>query len=298
MFNFFKSKTSSSEPEIALELNQPPENEKYRLPYFFPGSIIFTSNDKISGTIKVTPPNGKTVHHQGIKVVILGQNRIKTDGSLIPFYNCWKSVQKEGDISGETELKFKINVLDFQIPSFYGTYVDARYTIQAKIMVNNTEKVVEKPIYLLSIDKMPTDLQPLKAEVGIQDVLHVEFVIQNPVFDCGSVIIGKVHFLVVKIRIVNMCIQIMRTEQFNNGIISGKHETVISQYEILDGMPVRGDCIPIRFYLTNIKAWPFPRKTGKNLEVSYNVRFLLIDDNGKHYFKELSNYIGRYEITQ
>ena len=298
MFNFFRSKTGPSDVEIELELKPPEENEKYRLPYFFPGSIIFTSKDKIAGTIKIKPVNWKPIHHQGIKVVILGQNRIKTDGSLIPFYTCWKLVQKEGDISDETSINFKINVIDFKVPSFYGTNIDARYTIQVKIMINNNEKTIEKPIYLLSIDEMPSEIKPLKAEVGIQDVLHVEFVIQNPLFDCRNVILGKVHFLVVKIRIVNMFIQIMRTEQFNNGIISAKHEKIISQYELLDGMPVRGDWLPIRFYLGNIKAWPFPRKTEKNLEVSYKVRFLLIDDNGKHYFKDLADYIGRYEIPE
>ena len=297
--SFFGSKSGESETQnqdIKLNLNQPPQNENYRLPYFYPGSIIFTKNDPITGNVVVPLINGRGYHHLGIFLSIIGQNRIKTDNTISPFYKRTKQLAKEGDITEQTVIEFSINKLDYPVPSFYGTFADSRYTFQVRIKLQKSEQISNKPIYLLFTEPRPAEIQPLKAEVGIQNVLHVEFVIQNPIFDCGSVILGKVHFLIVKIRIVNLYIQIRRIESFNNGVISFKNEILLCQYELLDGMPVRGDWIPIRFYMPNIKAWPYPENSGRSLDVSYNIRFLLVDENGKHYFKDLAQSVTRFAI--
>jgi vacuolar protein sorting-associated protein 26 len=296
LFGSSQQKSKTQNDEIKLEIIQPPDNEKYRLPYFYPGSIILLKTDVIEGSVGIPLIGGKPYKHNGIRISVVGQNRVKSDNTLSVFYKRSKMIVKEGEVNEPLRLTFRINPIDFVVPSFYGTFTDSRYIIQARINVGNTEYNTSVPVYVLFTEPVPDKITPLKAEVGIQNVLHVEFVIQNPIFDCGGVIIGKVNFLVVKIRIVNMYLQIRRTEYFNNGIISYRNEAIIAQYEILDGMPVRGDTVPIRFYLPSVKVWPYPKSSGRNLEVKYNIRLFLLDENGKHYFKDLSDTVTRLEI--
>lgn len=296
LFGSTKESSEATNGDIKVEVEQPQENEKYRLPYFYPGSIILLKTDEIKGSITVPLINGRPYKHNGILISVIGQHRIKSDNTISLFYKRSKTLIQEGDVKEQVKIAFHIKALDFPVPSFYGTFCDCRYMVQARVKIGNTEHVMGKPIYILFTQPVPENIVPMKAEVGIQNVLHVEFVIQNPVFDCGGVLIGKINFLIVKIRIVNMYIQIRRTEAFNNGIASFKNDAIIAQYEILDGMPVRGDSVPIRFYLPSVKLWPYPMNSGKNLTVNYNIRFFMVDENGKHYFKDLSNSVTRLVV--
>lgn len=288
------SEVAEVQNDLNLQIQQPPENEKYRLPYFFPGSLILLNTDKIIGSLKIPLIGGKSYAYDAIYISILGQNRIKADDSLTTFYKRTKIIKEAGTATKEETINFAIKQLDYPVPSFYGTFVDCRYIIQARIKTKKTEYVQTVPVYILFTHPVPDKIEPMKAEIGIQNVLHIEFVLQNPTFDCGSVMIGKILFLVVKIRIVRIILQIRREEYYSNGYISSKNESIISEYEILDGMPCRGDQIPIRFYFPGVKVWPYPLDCGKNLEVKYFMRFLLIDENSKHYYKELTKEMFRF----
>lgn len=292
MFRSWFGGKSSQENEkiVTLNLHMPEKNEQYRLPYFFPGSIIYLHDDKIAGTVKISA-NRRTINYESITISILGQYRIKSDGTLSQFCRYSKQIAATGSASNEASVDFSVRPADCQIPSFYGTFVDARYLVQATVKINGEEHTDSVPIYLLFAEEKPDKIVPFKAEVGIQNVLHVELVIQNPMFCTSDCIIGRLNFLVVKIRITNIYLQIKRQETFNNGIVSFKHDSIIAQHELLDGIPVRGDSIPIRYYMAGVKAWPYPKNSTMYLNVDYAIRLLLVDENGKHYYKDLSSYI-------
>lgn len=293
---FGSSKSNSgSEKLIKLNLDSLEKNEQYRLSYYFPVSIIYLHDDKITGTIDINLNGARSLTYESIYISVVGQNRNKSDGSLTTFYKRTKQIAESGTLTKDATIKFELRPLDYEVPSFYGTHFDSRYLVQASIKTKQQEVNDDVPIYVLFAEAKPDSIVLLKAEVGIQNVLHVEFVIQNPSFAVDDCIIGKVNFLIVKIRIVKVYIQIKRLESFNNGIVTFKQDTIICQHEILDGIPVRGDSIPIRFYMGGVKAWPYPKNTSKFLNVSYSIRFLLVDENDKHYYKDLGDYVPCYK---
>ncbi len=77
-------------------------------------------------------------------------------------------------------------------------------------------------------------------EVGIEDCLHIEFEYNKSKYHLKDVIVGKIFFLLVRIKIKHMEIAILKKENTGNGPnIYAENET-IAKYEIMDGAPVRG----------------------------------------------------------
>jgi vacuolar protein sorting-associated protein 26 len=77
-------------------------------------------------------------------------------------------------------------------------------------------------------------------EVGIEDCLHIEFEYNKSKYHLKDVIVGKIYFLLVRIKIKHMEIAIIKKENTGNGPnIYAENET-IAKYEIMDGAPVRG----------------------------------------------------------
>jgi len=295
----FKRLFGSAESErgisISLSLNQPETNEKYRLPYFFPEAVIFLSNDVISGVISVVSKDNLPINYELLNISIIGQYRVKSDDSLYTFFKRSRNVSTNAEICIGKKIEFQMKPVSFSLPSFYGSFVDVRYVIQVSMTTKESEYNSSVPIYVLFLTPKPQSIVPMKAEIGIKNVLHIEFVFPKPEFDCNSVLIGKLFFLIVKIRIVQVYLQIKREEFFDNGIVRFKNEAIVSQFELLDGVPVRGDSIPVRVFFPGIKVWPCAQKT-KDFEVSYSVRFILFDENGKHYYKDLTSELFRYEL--
>ena len=78
-------------------------------------------------------------------------------------------------------------------------------------------------------------------EVGIEDCLHIEFEYNKSKYHLKDVIVGKIYFLLVRIKIKHMEIAILKKENTGNGPnIYAENETV-AKYEIMDGAPVRGN---------------------------------------------------------
>lgn len=58
---------------------------------------------------------------------------------------------------------------------------------------------------------------PIKVEVGIEDMLHIEFEYLKTLYHLKDCIVGKVTFFLVKLRIKSMELCIMRKEVFGTG---------------------------------------------------------------------------------
>ena len=57
----------------------------------------------------------------------------------------------------------------------------------------------------------------IKMEVGIEDCLHIEFEYNRSKYHLKDVIIGKIYFLLVRIRIKHMEIALIKREQTGTG---------------------------------------------------------------------------------
>ena len=93
-------------------------------------------------------------------------------------------------------------------------------------------------------------------EVGIEECLHIEFTYNKPNFSLKDVVNGRIHFLLVKIKLKNMEIEIKRRETVGSGPHTRSEAETIAKYEIMDGAPVKGETIPIRLYLSPYDLTP------------------------------------------
>jgi len=123
-------------------------------------------------------------------------------------------------------------------------------------------------------------------EVGIEDCLHIEFEYNKSKYHLDDVVIGKVYFLLVRIKIKSMWLSIIRKETCGTGTQQYNESENIVKYEIMDGAPVRGETIPIRLFLTPYKLTP----TMANIHTRFSVRYFLhlniYDDEDRRYFKQ------------
>lgn len=60
----------------------------------------------------------------------------------------------------------------------------------------------------------------------------------------------------------------------------------ISRFEIMDGQPVRGETIPIRLFLGGFDLTPTFRDVNKKFSTRYYLSLVLIDEDGRRYFKQ------------
>lgn len=83
-------------------------------------------------------------------------------------------------------------------------------------------------------------------EVGIEDCLHIEFEYDKAKYHLNDVVVGKIYFLLVRIKLKYMEVEIRRREITGSGVNARSDSETLAKYEIMDGAPVRGENIPIR----------------------------------------------------
>uniref|UniRef100_A0A671RIU5 VPS26, retromer complex component B n=1 Tax=Sinocyclocheilus anshuiensis TaxID=1608454 RepID=A0A671RIU5_9TELE len=101
-----------------------------------------------------------------------------------------------------------------------------------------------------------------------------------------DVIVGKIYFLLVRIKIKHMEIDIIKRETTGTGPSVYHENDTIAKYEIMDGAPVRGESIPIRLFLAGYELTPTMRDINKKFSVRYYLNLVLIDEEERRYFKQ------------
>merc|ERR1712173_422704 len=103
-------------------------------------------------------------------------------------------------------------------------------------------------------------------------------------------ITGKIDFLLVRIKIKQMEMQILKRESTGSGAQMYNESEVITQYEIMDGAPIKGETIPIRLFLKPFalknKPTPTYKAIHKKFSVKYYLNLVLVDEEDRRYFKQ------------
>ncbi|KAF7814214.1 vacuolar protein sorting-associated protein 26A [Senna tora] len=126
----------------------------------------------------------------------------------------------------------------------------------------------------------------IKMEVGIEDCLHIEFEYNKSKYHLKDVIIGKIYFLLVRIKIKNMDLEIRRRESTGSGTNTHVETETLAKFELMDGAPVRGESIPIRLFLSPYELTPTHRNINNKFSVKYFLNLVLVDEEDRRYFKQ------------
>ena len=97
---------------------------------------------------------------------------------------------------------------------------------------------------------------------------------------------GKIYFLLVRIKIKHMEVEIRRRESTGTGANTYNESETIAKYEIMDGAPVRGESIPIRLFLSPYDLTPTYRNINNKFSVKYFLNLVLVDEEDRRYFKQ------------
>ena len=123
-------------------------------------------------------------------------------------------------------------------------------------------------------------------EVGIEDCLHIEFEYDQSKYHLRDVIRGKIYFILVRIKIKHMEIQILKRESTGSGPNLYNETEVITKYEIMDGAPIKNEIIPIRLFLEPYDLTPTFRTIHNKFSVKYYLNLVLVDEEERRYFKQ------------
>jgi len=173
----------------------------------------------------------------------------------------------------------------------------------------------EQDVWVQIVGTPPKENEAIKMEVGIEDCLHIEFEYERRVYHLQDVICGKIHFLLVRIKIKYMELAVIRRETSGEGVALasapsnantpvGQQSNIYTEtqtlvkYEIMDGAPVKGEVIPVRLSLKGIPADLTPTYTAVNnrFSVRYFLNLVLVDEEDRRYFKQQEIVLWRKEM--
>lgn len=249
---------------------------------------VFQSMETISGEVSIAPVPGKRIEHMGVKIELLGQIELYFDrGNFYDFTSLVRELEIPGEIYEKKTYPFEFSSVEMPYESYNGTNVRLRYILKVTIGRNYVGNIVEyRDFCVRNYTPAPTINNSIKMEVGIEDCLHIEFEYSKSKYHLTDVIIGKIYFLLVRIKIKNMELEIRRRESTGSGSNTYVETETLAKFELMDGAPVRGESIPVRLFLTPYELTPTYRNINNKFSVKYYLNLVLVDEEDRRYFKQ------------
>ncbi|XP_020276652.1 vacuolar protein sorting-associated protein 26A-like isoform X2 [Asparagus officinalis] len=202
---------------------------------------LFENHETIAGEVSIDPLHGKKVEHVGVKIELLGQIELYFDrGRFYDFTSLVRELDVPGEIYEKKSYPFEFSTVEMPYESYNGVNVRLRYILRVTISRNYVPNiVVQQDFWVRNYTPVPSINNSIKMEVGIEDCLHIEFEYNKSKYHLKDVIIGKIYFLLVRIKIKNMELEIRRRESTGSGPNTYVETETLAKFELMDGAPVR-----------------------------------------------------------
>ncbi|KAJ4843542.1 Vacuolar protein sorting-associated protein 26B [Turnera subulata] len=274
---------------------------------------LFQSQENIAGKISIEPLQGKKVEHNGVKVELLGQIEMYFDrGNFYDFtslaivcstceysaISCFavRELDVPGEIYERKTYPFEFSTVEMPYETYNGVNVRLRYVLKVTVSRGYAGSIIEYQDFVVRNYSPPPSINnSIKMEVGIEDCLHIEFEYNKSKYHLKDVIIGKIYFLLVRIKIKNMDLEIRRRESTGSGANTHVETETLAKFELMDGAPVRGESIPIRLFLSPYELTPTHRNINNKFSVKYYLNLVLVDEEDRRYFKQQEITIYRLQ---
>ncbi|KAL8283448.1 hypothetical protein RQP46_005858 [Phenoliferia psychrophenolica] len=270
----------NEEERQSVEVKSGEKEKKEKCPVYFDGETV-------RGQAIVRVRDGKGVKHDGIKVEFVGSIELFYDrGNHYEFLSLVQELATPGEMRSAQAFDFEFKNVEKQYESYHGINVKLRYFVRVTVSRRMADVVKEKDIWVHSFRMPPDSNNSIKMEVGIEDCLHIEFEYNKSKYHLKDVIVGKIYFLLVRIKIKHMELSIIRRETTGAAPNQYNESETITKFEIMDGAPVRGETIPIRLFLGGFELTPTFRDVNKKFSTRYYLNLVLIDEENRRYFKQ------------
>lgn len=139
--------------------------------------------------------------------------------------------------------------------------------------------------------------QSTAMDVGVDNVLHIEFRYAKTRYHFNERVLGQVTFKVTDMDIQYGEVGIVRKEYIGAGHAEDPFEVeTLQAFEIMDGTPIVGEVVPIRLYLGCIpRLTPTYANVNHCFRVRYFLNLVLVTSVGKRYFKQQEITLYRKE---
>ncbi|KAL9540983.1 Vacuolar protein sorting-associated protein 26B [Mucor bainieri] len=271
---------------------------------------VFLDGETVAGKVNISLKDGKKLEHNGIKVEFIGSiDGVSVDiyqvcfvelfydkGKSHEFLTLSQELAAPGELRQNAAFEFEFKNVEKQYECYNGINVKLRYFVRVTVARRLADIIRERDMWVNSY-RMPIEVNnSIKMEVGIEDCLHIEFEYNKSKYHLKDVIVGKIYFLLVRIKIKTMELSIIRRE--TTGALPNVYNEseTITKFEIMDGAPVRGETIPIRLFLGGFELTPTFRDVNKKFSTRYYLNLVLIDEENRRYFKQQEITLFRRKV--
>ncbi|KAK4076363.1 hypothetical protein Trihar35433_2923 [Trichoderma harzianum] len=222
-----------------------------------------------------------------IRLGLQQRRRLLTDGLVEMFFdrgNHYEFLSLNQELAAPGELQhpqtfdFNFKNVEKQYESYNGINVKLRYFVRVTVSRRMADVIREKDIWVYSYRIPPEMNSSIKMDVGIEDCLHIEFEYSKSKYHLKDVIVGRIYFLLVRLKIKHMELSIIRRETTGAAPNQYNESETLVRFEIMDGSPSRGETIPIRLFLGGFDLTPTFRDVNKKFSTRYYLSLVLIDE--------------------
>ena len=241
-------------------------------------------------------------------------------GNHYEFLSLGQELAAPGELQHPQTFPFNFKNVEKQYEAYNGINVRLRYFIRVTVSRRMADVVREKDIWVYSYRIPPETNASIKMDVGIEDCLHIEFEYSKSKYHLKDVIVGRIYFLLVRLKIKHMELSIIRREttgappnQYNESetlvrfevcaavMCTMRHslrklfrswmglllEVLLDNYSICGEAraltPGLGETIPIRLFLGGFDLTPTFREVNKRFSTRYYLSLVLIDEDQRRY---------------
>ncbi|KAG5489503.1 hypothetical protein GH5_00376 [Leishmania sp. Ghana 2012 LV757] len=265
---------------------------------------LYSWKEPIKGRLVLTP-TGSSYSHQGVVVELIGvASTLRETESRVVFLRQERQFEPD-TLTQPTPFEFIFSAPK-EHESCHGIYAKVRYFVQATVRQRIKSPSVKEEVWVHRVDEALSESQPdasahmnyfretcfgpesISMNVGVDNVLHIEFRYDKKIFHLSERVLGKVAYKVADMDIAYGEVGLVRKEFLSPGQPGETMESeTLQKFEVMDGTPIVEEVVPIRLYL---KSVPRLTPTYKNVENLFSVRYflnlVLVSQEGKRYFKQ------------
>lgn len=266
--------------------------------------VVFGGNETVSGSVEISIPAGKKLEHLGIKIEMIGLIELYFDRSnSLKFTTLVRELEAASTLTSSKSYPFEFPT-EKPYETYSGMNTRLRYFVRVTMTRNYNNSVSEEKDFVVQNQQLALaqqianepPQQPVKLEVGIEDCLHIEFEYDRQKYHLKDVILGKIFFLLVRIKIKHMELAVIRREAAGTGPNTYNESENVTKFELMDGAPVKGECIPIRMFLSTLDLTPTYRSVNNTFSVKYYLNLVLVDEEDRRYFKQQEVIFWRKDV--
>lgn len=133
-------------------------------------------------------------------------------GNHYEFLSLVQELAAPGELQHPQTFPFNFKNVEKQYESYNGINVKLRYFVRVTVSRRMADVIREKDLWVYSYRMPPETNSPIKMDVGIEDCLHIEFEYSKSKYHLKDVIVGRIYFLLVRLKIKHMELSIIRRE--------------------------------------------------------------------------------------